>query len=132
MKTPWKRHGLAYYAQEKRTASKPGARAQVNSGRTWSGLRDVKQRSPVAHVLIDNKMTDTQSYRIKRLDWLELKRDANRTPPGCLPAFQIDIDGLSLMVIEDSHYDAILEYIAELEGHHGNERDSGGGISGQG
>jgi hypothetical protein len=124
MKTPWKKHGLSYADQEKRTASKPGARAQVNSGRTWSGLRDVKQRSPVAHVLIDNKTTDAQSYRIEKGDWLELKRDSNRTPPGCLPALQVDISGLALIVLEDGHYDAILEYIADLEGQLGNQRNS--------
>ena len=116
MKIPWGRTPLPEYArQERRTAGKVGARAQINSGRTWSSLRDVLQRSPVAHVLIDNKTTGSDSYRITKPEWSKLKRDANRTPPGCLPALQLDINGLSLMVIEDGHYDAIISYIAELE-----------------
>lgn len=117
MKTPWQRATSPEYArQEKRTAKKPGARAQLNSGRTWSGLRDVRQASPVAHVLIDNKTTDEKSYRITKDDWESLKRDANRTPPGCLPAFQLDISGTRLMVIDDDHYDEIIKYIMLLEG----------------
>lgn len=116
LKPPWQRATeRRYEAQERRTAKKPGARAQLNSGRTWSGLRDVKQASPIAHVLIDNKTTEATSYRITEDDFAKLKRDANRTPPGCLPAFQIDIRDLHLMVIEDAHWDEIIDYIRILE-----------------
>jgi hypothetical protein len=116
MSTPWERATAPKYArQEKRTASKPGARPQLNSGRTWSSLRDVKQKSPVGHILIDNKTTEATSYRITKDDFKALKRDANRTPPGCVPAFQIDIQDLRLLVIEDSMWDEVLDYIRLLE-----------------
>lgn len=117
MSTPWDKAKEQKYAkQEKRVGKKPGARQQFNSGRKWNGLRDVLQASPVAHVLIDCKDTDDKSYRITVDDWTKLKRDANRTPPGCLPALQLDISGLRLMVIEDRHYDEIINYIRVLEG----------------
>lgn len=117
MKTPWaKRDDPKYAQQERRTARKPGARAQVNSGRTWSSLRDVKQESPLGHVLIDNKTTDNKSYSITEADFKSLKRDANRTPPGCHPALQVDLRSLRLMVIEEDLWDEITEYVRTLEG----------------
>jgi hypothetical protein len=120
MKTPWQRaqdRRPKYALQESRAAKKPGATAQVNSGRTWSSLRDVKLESPLGRVLIDNKTTETaSSYRITEKDWLELRRDANRTPPGCHPALQIDLsDRVRLMTIEEPFWDEILDYIRVLE-----------------
>lgn len=116
MKTPWDRVTKPKYAQqERRTAKKDGARPQVNSGRTWSSLRDVKQSSPVGHLLIDNKTTDAESYRITKGDFRELIRDANRTPPGCNPALQIDIQELRLMVVQEGLWDEIMNYIRYLE-----------------
>jgi hypothetical protein len=117
MSTPWNRAKEQRYAkQEKRTSKKPGARAQINSGRTWSSLRDVVQDSPFGRMLIDNKTTEARSFTIKDDDWISLKRDANRTPPGCSPAFQIDIRDLRLLVIEDSLWDEIVKYARTLEG----------------
>lgn len=116
MKTPWDRVTKPKYAeQEKRTAKKHGARPQVNSGRTWSSLRDVKQASPVGHLLIDNKTTDAESYRVTKADFKALIRDANRTPPGCHGALQVDIQELRLMIVQEGLWDEILNYIRYLE-----------------
>lgn len=116
MKTPWQRATDPKYAlQERRTAKKPGARPQVNSGRTWSSLRDVKQESPLGHLLIDNKTTDAKSFSIVREDFIALRRDANRTPPGCHGAFQVDIQDLRVMVIGEDLWDETLNYIRLLE-----------------
>lgn len=109
METPWSPdRKTASQKQEARTAKKPGARPQLNSGRTWSGKGDVKQYD----VLIDNKTTEARSYTIK-LDgehgWLAHKTHANRTPPGCLPALQVDISGVRLVVVEESFYDELIE-----------------------
>jgi hypothetical protein len=116
MKSPWeKAKEQRYQAQERRTSRKAGARPQINSGRTWSSLRDVKQSSPFGTVLIDNKTTEAESYRITKPDFKALRRDANRTPPGCHPALQIDIQDLRLFVIEDDLWDEILNYVRVLE-----------------
>lgn len=116
MNTPWEAaKQRRYQRQERRTASKPNARAQVNSGRTWFSLRDVMEKTPLGRVLTDNKDTEAQSYTIKKNDWRALKRDANRTPPGCHPSLQIDIQGLRLRVIEEDLWDEINKYVTVLE-----------------
>lgn len=66
-------------------------------------------------MLIDNKTTEAQSFTISLKDWLPMKRDANRTPPGCSPAFQIDIRGTRLMLVEEDLWDEALNYIRLLE-----------------
>jgi hypothetical protein len=118
MATPWERaKQQRYEKQERRTGKMPGARPQVNSGRIWSSLRDARIDSFIGRLLIDNKSTENKSYSITRDDWLALKRDANRTPPGCLPALQIDIQDVHLMVFELSTWDELVEYVLTLENH---------------
>lgn len=110
MKTPWKKDTTPKYAkQEARTAKKPGARAQLNSGRTWSGLRDVRRKVRSFSFLIDNKTTDDKGYRITEDDWLKFARDARRTPPGCHPMLQLDIRSVRLVVLEEDTLDAIFD-----------------------
>jgi len=115
MKTPWKKDTTpAYASAEKRQAKRPGARAQINSGRLWHSLRDVVERSVVGHLLIDNKTGKDGpliSYRITQHDWYDLKRDANRTPPGCHPVLRLDIGPYKLMVIEEDLWDEVGEMI---------------------
>lgn len=116
MKTPWNKDKRPkYQQQEQRTAKKKGGRQQINSGRTWSSLRDVSLKTLLGTVLIDNKTTDKASYRITKDEFLALKRDANRTPPGCHPGMQIDIQDLRLLVIEEALWDEIMER-AETDG----------------
>ena len=116
IETPWARaRKLKYQEQEDRTAKKPGATAQLNSGRTWSALRDVTLKTFLGKLLIDNKTTELPSYRLTKPDWHGLKRDANRTPPGCLPALQIDIQDLKLMVLEELTWDELVKYVLRLE-----------------
>lgn len=114
--TPWEQAKERRYAeQEKRTASKEGGRPQRNSGRVWHSLRDVTLKSFLGKLLIDNKTTEAKSYTITRSDWEALKRDANRTPPGCLPVLQIDIQSLSLIVFEEGTWDEIVRHVLLLE-----------------
>jgi hypothetical protein len=112
---PWKLGKKPYIEQEKRTAKKAGARPQLNSGRTWSGKGDVRQSSPVGHLLIDNKTTETMSVRFSRDDFIKLEKQANRTPPGCSPMFQIDIAGLRTVWISERLWDETMKYIMLLE-----------------
>ena len=109
MRAPWKAKSTpAYLEQERKEAKKPGARLQVNSGRTWSGLRDVIRQSVVGALLIDCKTGANgplKSYRLTEDEWRDLRRDANRTPPGCYPVLRIDIGPYKLMVIEDEMWE---------------------------
>jgi len=124
MKTPWQQvKESRSQLQEKRTARKPGARSQINSGRTWSSKGDVVLNSPIGRILIDNKDTEDASYRITEDDWRKLKKQANQTPPGCQPGLQIDIRNLRLLVIEEATYDEIVKYILTLESRLENAGD---------
>lgn len=114
--TPWEDvNKRRYQKQEKRTSKLPGARPQVNSGRIWSSLRDNKLKSFIGLLLIDNKDTEDGSFRFLKTKWLELRRDANRTPPGCHPCLQVDIQDISLMVVESELWQDIEKYVLELE-----------------
>lgn len=117
MSAPWNtRSKPAYVEQERRESKRKGARPQLNSGRVWSGLRDVIQNTVVGRLLIDCKTGargPLKSYRITEKEWRQFHRDANRTPPGCHPVLKVDIGPYRLVTIEDSLWDEILE---ELDG----------------
>lgn len=117
LKTPWQRaKETRSQKQEKGFAKRTGARPQINSGRVWSSLRDVTLNSFLGKLLVDNKDTESGSFTIRKDKWEELKRDANRTPPGCVPALQVDIQDLHLLVIGLSTWDEAMEHIMYLEG----------------
>lgn len=109
MPLPWKpSKQKGYEKQEARVSKKPGARAQLNSGRTWSGRGDVRHNVPMGEMLIDCKdHSKSKSYRITEQDWTDLKSMAHKTPPGCNPMLQLDIGKHSLVVIEESLWDEI-------------------------
>lgn len=115
MPLPWKQRKQGYEIQEARLARKPGARPQLNSGRTWSGRGDVKQISPVANMLIDAKdHSNSKSYRITEAAWENLKSIANRTPPGCQPSLHLNVGKCRLVVIEEDLWDEINERLSEV------------------
>ena len=115
MTVPWKKDEIPEYVKaERRQAKRPGARKQVNSGRVWSGLRDVVERSPIGVLLIDNKTGKNgpvKSFRVSEDGWAAMKRDANRTPPGCHPVLRVDCGPYKLMVIEESVWDLAMKKI---------------------
>lgn len=119
VETPWERARTSRSKQqEDRTAKRSGATSQINSGRTWRSLRDSKLRSFIGTFLIDNKTHENpeqRSYRIVYGDWLALRRDAHRTPPGCLPALQVDLQDVHLFIIELEAWDEVEKYIFSLE-----------------
>ena len=73
MTVPWKKDETPEYVKaERRQAQRSGARAQVNSGRVWSGLRDVIEKSPIGVLLIDNKTGrygPVKSFRVSEDSW---------------------------------------------------------------
>jgi hypothetical protein len=115
MNVPWKKDETPEYVKaEKRQANRPGARPQLNSGRTWSGLRDVIERSPIGVLLIDNKTGrygPLKSFRVSEAEWETMRRDANRTPPGCHPILRVDCGKYKLMVIDENTWDLAMGMI---------------------
>lgn len=128
METPW-REGNKSERQERRLAQLPGGRKQVNSGRRWFSKRDVTLRE----FLVEARTTDKKSYRIDRDEFLDIVRAAMRTPPGKLPAMQIDFetptDRLSLFVIKLEDHQAreavIQNLLAEINRLKGVANDEG-------
>lgn len=114
--TPWEqaRTGQKSRRQESRLAKLPGGRQQVNSGRTWFSKRDVR----LGGFLVEARTTSKRSYSISADEFETLTKDALGTPPGQLPAMQIDFEGdvpLHLFVMRlNDHLDREA-YIASLE-----------------
>lgn len=95
MLTPWQKQlKPKHQRQEENLGNRPGGQRQPASGRIWRFARDVK----LMGFLIEARTTEKPSYRISLEEWLAIEQQAHMTPPGCLPAMQIDIQGHSLIV----------------------------------
>jgi hypothetical protein len=100
--TPWKQatSNKRSQRQEKRLSDLPGDKKQVNSGRHWHSKRDVRLNG----FLVEARTTENKSYSLQRDEFDKITNDALSTPPGQLPALQIDFERvqgetLSLMVV---------------------------------
>jgi hypothetical protein len=94
---PWRRMDAQRRSQrqELRNARLPGGRKQINSGRAgWFSKRDNR----LGGYLVETRGTDTGSYRLSVAEWEALVRDAMSTPPGQLPAIQLDIGNHQLFI----------------------------------
>jgi hypothetical protein len=113
LETPWSRaRKLRTAQQEQKLGQMEGGSQQINSGRFWHSRRDAK----LFNFLIEartNENPTVKSYRIERDEWLEMRKDAYREPPGLKPAMQITIQDLDLVVIElDDFRDMNIRLIA--------------------
>jgi hypothetical protein len=113
LEVPWKqaKEKQAYQRQEERLSSSPGARAQVNSGRTWFSKRDVRQNG----FLIEARTTQAGSYTIKEAEWEKISKDSFGQPPGLLPAMQVDLNEHHLWIMRQEDWDYFqLQYTEAL------------------
>lgn len=95
MEAPWEKAlKPKHRQQEENLGKRPGGQRQPASGRIWRFARD----AVLMGFLIEARTTEKNGYRISLEEWLALEREAHMTPPGCLPAMQIDIQGHSLIV----------------------------------
>jgi hypothetical protein len=100
IETPWSRaRKLRSVLQEERLNTYPGGQKGINSGRFSRWPRDGK----IGNFLIEartNQKPGAKSARIEKQEWLDLKKQALHEPGGMLPAMQIDMDDVRLVVIE--------------------------------
>jgi hypothetical protein len=100
METPWNRaRKLRTVLQEERLNTLPGGRKGVNSGRFWRWPRDGR----IFDFLVEartNEKPGAKSATINKAEWLTLKREALSQPGGMLPAMQITMDEVDLIVID--------------------------------
>lgn len=100
LETPWARARKARsQAQEERLSALPGGQKGVNSGRFWRWRRDGQVRRFLVECRTTEKPT-TRSYRIEYDEFQNIRQDASKTPPGLLPAMQLDILDLKLMIVD--------------------------------
>ena len=107
--TPWQQAqgNQRSRRQEETLGKKPGGRRQVNSGRLWWSKRDVTLNG----FLVEARSTESASYTISKIEFKKLVRDAFGTPPGQLPAMQIDFAGgdpLHLFVTRLQDHEAMI------------------------
>lgn len=102
--TPWEQANAQRKSrlQEEKLGKRPGGRKQVNSGRHWFSQRDVRLNG----FLVEARTTDSNRYCIEAKEWESIVADAFSTPPGMLPAMQIDLGSHSLFVcrLEDHEF----------------------------
>jgi hypothetical protein len=111
---PWNsRDEPAYIKQERRRM--PGTVKRPNSGRQWSRKGDRKGiREIVKGLLIDNKTTEADSYRIETEKWEQFRRQANREM-GSQPLWQIDLPRVSLVTMELDTWNSFVIQMIALE-----------------
>jgi hypothetical protein len=112
MDTPWSRaRKTRSQLQEERIGDMPGGQKQVNSGRFWRWKRD----GILHEFLIEARTTEKGSYSINKEEFQKIKREALQTPPGLLPGMQIDIQDLSLIVVETKDWQEIYTRLITAE-----------------
>lgn len=116
IESPWDRaKKTKSQRQEERIGKRDDGQLQINSGRTsWTSKRDgVLGR--VYKFLVEARTTDKGSYRVERQEFLDLKKQAFQTPPGLLPMVQVDIQDLSLVIMELKDFDEMQARMTDLE-----------------
>lgn len=113
LESPWGRAKTKTKSQrqEERLGKMEGGKKQINSGRFWRSKRDAVLHS----FLVEARTTDAGSYRIEKQEFLDIKKQGLQTPPGLLPAMQIDLGELHLFVVELSAYEDLQMRLIELE-----------------
>lgn len=113
LETPWQRARKSRSEkQEARIGKMDGGERQVNSGRFWRWKRDGK----LYEFLVEARTVEkSRSYTISKDEFQHIRRQALQTPPGLLPAMQIDILDLSLMVIELTAFQDLYARLIALE-----------------
>jgi len=89
-----------------------GGKRQVNSGRFWRWKRDGTLRE----FLVEARTTEKGSYSITKSEWNDIRKEAFRTPPGLLPAMQIDIQDVRLLTMELSAFQDLYVELISLRG----------------
>lgn len=115
--TPWQKvtTGKRAQRQEERNGRLPGGSKQLNSGRQWFSKRDNR----LGGFLVETRTTERGSYAIQRTEFEQITREAFGSPPGQLPAMQIDLcdstSTLSLFVTRLEDHLWREAYIGDLE-----------------
>ncbi|SRR6266540_2661805 len=97
MELPWREQTKPrHQRQEQRLGKSQGGKSHPASGRLWRWKRDGR----LFDFLIEARDTESGAYSVSLKEWKTIEKEAHMTPPGLLPAIQIDIQDTSLIVID--------------------------------
>ena len=82
-------------AQEERLGKMDGGAQHPGSGRIWKFKRDGR----IHEFLIEASTTEKHTYCIDKREFMEIRKEGLRVPPGLLPGMQITIQDLDLIAI---------------------------------
>lgn len=95
MVPPWRKALKPKHRQQEEGLGKlSGGSRQPASGRIWRFRRD----ATLMGFLIEARTTEERSYRVNLDELLKIEQEAHMTPPGLLPAMQINIAGHSYIL----------------------------------
>lgn len=112
LETPWHRAKKTRSQKQEESLGKRG-QPQINSGRTaWTSKRDARIYN---RLLVEARTTERGSVSISYSEWKDIRKQAQQTAPGLLPAMHIEIQDVQLLVLEDRDADAFFNYMEQLE-----------------
>jgi hypothetical protein len=117
LEPPWKDKAKPRHQRQEERLGRSGGVTHPASGRIWRFKRDGR----LFDFLVEARTTEKGSYSISYNEWLTIKKEALMTPPGLMPGMQIDIQDVSLMVIELPVFQEFFNLLVALL----EERDSG-------
>ena len=93
-------------------------RCPVAPGRSTQAARrgTSKRDNKLFEFLVEARTTSAGSYSISRNEFFELKRQAHATPPGFMPAMQVDIRDLSGIFLELQIFNEMQRLLIETGG----------------
>jgi len=113
--TPWSRaRKTRSRVQEESLGRQPGGTQQPASGRFWNRKRDGVRYEFLIEARTNEK-TSVRSYRISYDEFKRIAREAQQTPPGLVPAMQIQILDLELFTVKKEDFFAVYERMLLLE-----------------
>lgn len=89
MLPPWKRALKPRHREQEEEFDKVGGKRQPASGRIWRFKRD----GVLLGFLFEARTTEKDHYTIKLAELKKIEAAAHMTPPGCLPAMKIEMQG---------------------------------------
>jgi hypothetical protein len=96
LEPPFRRKLQPGHRKQEADLAKRGGTTHPASGRIWRFKRDGR----LFDFLVEARTTEKETYTISGPEMDDIRKEASMTPPGCLPAMQIDIQHRRFMLID--------------------------------
>ena len=109
---PWKTKLKPRHQRQEQDIERRGGTTHPASGRIWRFKRDGK----LYDFLIEARTTEQDSYSISLKEWETITKEAHMTPPGCMPALQLDLKDTRLITIEFVVFEEMYNQLVAMAG----------------